>query len=74
MEEIVFDGTNIEATPAFVTIAMMIFSYNIANGLTAGLVLYALLKIAAGRIKDLNSGSMLLAALCMLYFLFGLPH
>jgi AGZA family xanthine/uracil permease-like MFS transporter len=63
-----------ESTPAFVTIAMMIFSYNIANGLTSGLVLYVLLKIATGRFKDLNSGSYVLAAMCMIYFLFGLPH
>jgi len=63
-----------EATPAFVTIAMMIFSYNIANGLTAGLVMYVLLKFGAGRFKDLNAGSLMLAAMCLIYFLFGIPH
>ncbi len=63
-----------EATPAFATIAMMIFTYNIANGLTAGLVLYVLMKLAVGRYKDLNSGSYVLAAMCLTYFIFGLPH
>lgn len=63
-----------EATPAFATIAMMIFTYNIANGLTAGLVLYTLVKVVSGRFQDLNSGSVILSALCLIYFLFGLPH
>jgi len=29
-----------EGVPALATIALMVFTYNIANGLTAGLVLY----------------------------------
>src|SRR5262249_2526912 len=38
-----------EAVPAVATIALMVFSYNIANGLTAGLPLYPLFQLAAGR-------------------------
>jgi AGZA family xanthine/uracil permease-like MFS transporter len=63
-----------EAAPAFATIAMMIFSYNIANGLTAGLVLYTVIKVCAGKFRDLNSGTLILSAMCLVYFLFGLPH
>ncbi len=63
-----------EAVPAIATIALMIFTYNTANGLTAGLVLYVVMKIVAGRWKELNSGSYVLAGMCMIYFLFGLPH
>lgn len=63
-----------EAAPALATIAMMVFTYNIANGLTAGLVLYSVIKICAGRFRELNSGILLLSALCLFYFLFGLPH
>lgn len=63
-----------ESTPAFACIAMMIFTYNIANGLMAGLALYAILKISTGRMKELNSGSLLLAGMCVLYFVFGVPH
>ena len=37
-----------ELVPAFATIAMMVFTYNIANGLTAGLALYPFVK-AGGR-------------------------
>ena len=63
-----------EALPAFACIALMVFTYNIANGLTAGLVLYPLAKLAAGRVRELNRGSVVLGALCLTYFLFGLPH
>ena len=63
-----------ESTPALATIAMMIFSYNIANGLTAGLVLYTVIKIGTGRWKDINSGSVILSLRCLTYFIFGLPH
>ncbi len=63
-----------EWAPVFVTIVMIVFTYNIANGLTAGLILHPLLKLAAGRARELNAGSLVLAALCAAYYLFGLPH
>ncbi|HVP11056.1 MAG TPA: NCS2 family permease [Phycisphaerae bacterium] len=63
-----------EVVPAVATIAMMLFTYNIANGLTAGLVLYPVLKIAAGRWSDLRAGSVVLGLLCAGYYVFGLPH
>ena len=63
-----------EALPAFACIALMVFTYNIANGLTAGLVLYPIGKVVAGRARELNGGSVALALLCLTYFLFGLPH
>jgi len=63
-----------EVVPAFATIAMMVFTYNIGNGLTAGLILYVLIKLAAGRARELNTGSVALALMCLVYYLFGLPH
>lgn len=63
-----------EAAPAFATIVMMVFSYNIANGLTAGLLLHPLLKLVAGRSREIRGGSVVLAALCAVYYVFGLPH
>jgi AGZA family xanthine/uracil permease-like MFS transporter len=63
-----------ELVPAFVTIVMMLFTYNIANGLTAGLVVYPLLKLAAGRPREINGGSIVLALLCLIYYVFGLLH
>jgi AGZA family xanthine/uracil permease-like MFS transporter len=63
-----------ELIPAFATVTMMVFTYNIANGLTAGLLLYPVFKLLAGRWRELNWGSVVLAALCAVYYLFGLPH
>jgi len=63
-----------ELIPALVTIAMMLFTYNIANGLTAGLVVYPVLKLATGRWREVHTGSVVLGLLCLVYLLFGLPH
>ncbi|HKS25667.1 MAG TPA: NCS2 family permease [Thermoanaerobaculia bacterium] len=63
-----------ELAPAFATIAMMVFTYNIANGLTAGLVLHPLMKLLTGRVREITLGSTVLAALCIIYYAFGLPH
>ena len=63
-----------ELVPAFVTIAVMVFTYNIGNGLTAGLVIYPILKLAAGRHRELSGGSIALAVVCLMYYIFGLPH
>jgi AGZA family xanthine/uracil permease-like MFS transporter len=63
-----------EAIPAVAALAMMVFTYNIANGLTAGLVLYPIFKVAAGRFHELKVGSIVLGLLCLVYFVFGLQH
>lgn len=73
MRKIDFDDLT-EALPAFACVALMVFTYNIANGLTAGLVLYPIGKIAAGRARELNSGTIVMALLCLTYYVFGLPH
>jgi AGZA family xanthine/uracil permease-like MFS transporter len=52
----------------------MVFTYNIANGLSAGLVLWPVMKLAAGRAREINGGAIALAAVCLLYYAFGLPH
>ena len=63
-----------ELVPAFTTVVVMVFTFNIANGLTAGLVLYPLMKLLAGRARELRAGTIVLAALCAVYYVFGLPH
>lgn len=63
-----------ELLPALVTIVMMVFTYNIANGLTAGLVLYPALKLVTGRWRDIHLGGVLLAVLCLMYYVFGRLH
>src|SRR5260370_31539943 len=60
-----------ESVPAIATIVMMLFTFNIANGLTAGLVLYPVFKLAAGRFKELNVGSVVLGLLCLLNYDLG---
>lgn len=51
-----------------------VFTYNIANGLTAGLAIYPVIKVLAGRRREVNRGAVVLASLCGLYFVLGVPH
>jgi AGZA family xanthine/uracil permease-like MFS transporter len=63
-----------EAVPAFAAIVMIVFTYNIANGLTAGLILYPVLKAATGRWRELHPGAVVLGLACLVYYIGGLPH
>lgn len=67
-------GDMTELVPAFATIVVMVFTYNIANGLTAGLVLWPLFKLVTGRVREIKPGAVVLGLLCLVYFVFGLPH
>jgi AGZA family xanthine/uracil permease-like MFS transporter len=73
IKKIDFDDLT-ELVPSFATIVVMVFTYNIANGLTAGLVLYPLYKIVTGRGKEISAGATVLGLLCLVYYVFGLPH
>jgi adenine/guanine/hypoxanthine permease len=73
VKRIEFDDLT-ELVPAFATIAMMVFTYNIANGLTAGLVLWPLMKVLSGRAREVRPGAIVMALLCLVYYVFGLPH
>lgn len=57
-----------ELLPAFATIALMSFTYNIGVGITSGLVLYPFFKLIAGRAHEVRPGLWALAALSMLFF------
>jgi adenine/guanine/hypoxanthine permease len=63
-----------EAVPAVASIALMVFTMNIANGLAAGLVLHPLLKLATGRVREIHPGTALLGVACACYYCFGQPH
>ncbi len=63
-----------ESVPAVASVALMVFTMNIANGLAAGLVLYPLLKILTGRCRRIHPGTALLGCACACYYLFGKPH
>jgi AGZA family xanthine/uracil permease-like MFS transporter len=63
-----------ELVPALVTIVMMVFTYNIANGLTAGLIVHPALKLLCLRWREIHPGSALLGATCLMYYVFGKLH
>lgn len=63
-----------ELLPAFLTIVMMALTFNPANGVTAGLAVYPILKVLTGRAKELNGGMVVLGVLCLLYYIFGMVH
>lgn len=57
-----------EALPAFFTIAIMPFSYSIANGIAAGIIFYPIVKIATGKSKEVHPIVYVLALLFILRF------
>jgi AGZA family xanthine/uracil permease-like MFS transporter len=59
-----------ELIPAFGVVALMSFTYNIGIGITAGLVLYPVCKVVAGRRREVRGGLWVLAALSLLFFIF----
>lgn len=59
-----------EALPAFLTIALMPFTYSIANGISAGLVFYPLMKLVTGRGREVHWIVYVLAVLVVFRFLF----
>lgn len=59
-----------ELIPAFLTIVLMSFTYNIGVGMTAGLLSYPLLKTIAGRRREIPIPMWLLAAMSLSYYVF----
>ena len=59
-----------EGFPAFLVIVLMPFTYSIANGISAGLIAYPLLKIIAGRAKEVNWIMYVLAVLVIIRYVF----
>ncbi|MGH9788479.1 MAG: NCS2 family permease, partial [Candidatus Acidiferrales bacterium] len=67
-------GDFTEVVPAFATVALMSFTFNIGVGMTAGFVLYPFCKFAAGRAGEIKPGLWVLSALSLLFFLFYPYH
>ncbi len=63
-----------ELVPAFLTIVLMSFTFNIGVGMTAGLLSYPLLKTLSGRYREVAPGMWVLAALSLSFFLFYPYH
>lgn len=58
-----------EALPAFLTIAMMPFSYSIANGIAVGIIVYPIMKISTGKAKEVHPIMYILATLFIIRFI-----
>ena len=54
--------------PAFLTIALMPFTYSITNGIGAGVVSFVLLRVVIGRRKDIHPLMWVIAAMFVVYF------
>lgn len=57
-----------EAFPAFLTFTLMPFTYNIANGIAAGIVSYTVLKAVAGRTKEIHWLMWILTAIVVIRY------
>lgn len=57
-----------ECFPAFLCVAFTIFANNIANGICVALPAYVIMKIAAGKIREIKPVMYILVAVCLLYF------
>ncbi len=59
------------AIPAFLTIALMPFTYSIANGLGAGFIAFALIRLFQGRAREVHALMWVVAAAFVLFFSVG---
>ncbi|MFA5505953.1 MAG: NCS2 family permease [Vulcanimicrobiota bacterium] len=55
-----------EALPAFLTLVIVPFTFNIANGLIWGILSYVILKTLSGRAKEIKGIMWILAILCLI--------
>lgn len=58
-----------ELIPAFVTITLMSFTYNLGIGITAGFVIYPVMKVCVGRGREVHPGMWGLWVLSLLFYL-----
>lgn len=57
-----------EYLPAFLCVTFTIFANNIANGISVALPAYLILKLAAGKRKEISPVMYVLVGVCLLYF------
>ena len=63
------DWTDISvAVPAFLTMAMMPFTYNISYGIAFGLISYVVIKTCSGKIKEVKVGTWVVTVLFLAMF------
>ena len=69
VREIDFDDFT-EGFPAFITFALMPFTYGIANGIAAGILFYVILKVCTGRFKEVHWLMYILFVLVIVRYIF----
>ena len=67
IRDLVWDDLSL-VIPAFLTIALMPFTYSITNGIGAGVISYVLLRSAVGRRRDIHPLMWVIAVLFVIYF------
>ncbi len=60
-----------EAIPAYATMVLMPFTYSITNGIGAGFLLYAIIKLVRGKAQQVHPLMWVIAALFFVYFAQG---
>ena len=60
--------TTVDAVPAFMTIAMMPFTYSVSHGIAFGLISYAVILLFTGRRKEINPTTWVIVAMFALTF------
>jgi len=60
------------AIPAFLTIALMPFTYSITNGVGAGFLAFTVIRVSQGRFRDVHWLMYLVSAVFFWYFFHGL--
>lgn len=60
----------IDAIPCFICIALMPLTYSISDGILMGLISYVLIRVFAGRWREINIGMGILAVLFILKYAF----
>jgi AGZA family xanthine/uracil permease-like MFS transporter len=70
VRELAWDDMSL-VIPAFLTIALMPFTYSITNGIGAGVVSYVLLRSATGRAREVHPLMWVVAAVFVVYFALG---
>ena len=70
LRDIAWDDAT-EAVPAVITAVTMPFTFSIATGIGLGFIVYAVIKTAAGRIRDVPGAVWLIVALSLARFALG---
>ena len=59
-----------ELIPSFSIIILMSFTFNMGIGMTAGFIIYPLIKVVSGKTKEISGAIWILAAVSVLFFVF----